>query len=522
MYLYEFFWQEISINLPRARQLTGLLFVANSQLKKEVLRILVLILVSDDITPCTRNAILSELTVMKDILIACCHNEPVAVAQQALTLILTHPNELAPEPDDKDKIFLLMAKRNARISEMAKEFFLLFIAGQEMDVNNKGQRGSQIFLICLEDLMKKYLIIVENLEWIVQLLFDSFPSFVDIYLFVVQRDSPLISHVSTIFLSLVLQTAGGFTEQVGPLKDIVNITSGALTQLANTNKWAIYKDMLMNLKSLPDSIWRQVANNVLVDINASLFKTLVESHVDDQCGSLLAELVLRTEGILNDPINIEKVLDLKRLRNNWKALGHLLHERILWNDGFKTDLPVLLDVNTLADDFLKSAPDFLVEVINVKSLIIPGFPNITRGVKEAINLLKEVKKLCLTFQDGSTSSIMDQTKLLNISTNLLLYLIVNYKAVSGNDYRFIMRFHIVFYKWARDCLQGVQEELDWASRFICLLEFTLFWTEEDEFAKFLADQLQVSCILQIPNIQSQYVLILSSLDSQHSFLAPYL
>lgn len=136
------------------RHLTALLYVNNNQLKKSLLKTILNILTSDNVTGAVHQTIMSELVLMKDILIAMCHQEPVPVVLQALSLLSNYPHELAPEPSDKHKIFLLLVKPKPKIQEMAVKFFQNCIQ-LHLTEQGDGQRDTQVFLSTLEDLVSK-------------------------------------------------------------------------------------------------------------------------------------------------------------------------------------------------------------------------------------------------------------------------------------------------------------------------------------------------------------------------------
>lgn len=144
-YLFEFYWDSILSDVDNARHLTTILFVANRRLKSESLKTIALIVDSSD--EVARNAIMSELVFMKDILIAACHCEPVSVAVQCLVLLISNEDSLLTDFEDKDKIFLLMTRSSGKIQEMAKAFFLQQCTADE-------SRGG--FLSTLEQFVWRY------------------------------------------------------------------------------------------------------------------------------------------------------------------------------------------------------------------------------------------------------------------------------------------------------------------------------------------------------------------------------
>lgn len=114
------------------------------------MKTITIILEDPTATNSIRIAVLSELVMIKDILIAMCHKDPQSVALSALALICANSAELTAEESDKDKIFLLMCKPYAKIQEMARTFFLECVSRSEEPDQNRT------FLTALERLIAKY------------------------------------------------------------------------------------------------------------------------------------------------------------------------------------------------------------------------------------------------------------------------------------------------------------------------------------------------------------------------------
>lgn len=156
MYLFEFYWQDILVGDPdNVQHLTGLILVAsNYQLKRDLLKTIATILSADNLPENVRTSMISELVIMKDLLIAICYHEANAVAKESLSLLTKYSQELIPSALDQDKIFLLMTKPKHNIQVLAKAFFLQSVESS-LDTSNPEQRG-QVFLRILEKLFSDY------------------------------------------------------------------------------------------------------------------------------------------------------------------------------------------------------------------------------------------------------------------------------------------------------------------------------------------------------------------------------
>lgn len=149
IYLFQFHWEDVLTADPGiVIQLTGLLLIDNNQLKKEILKTIGSILSTPGVARSIHQTLISELVLLKDILIAICHNEPHGVALEALQLIATHSQELMSDMD-RYKIFALMAKQRSPIQQVAKTMFIEYVKSTVKD----GQTESRRFLAVLDSLV---------------------------------------------------------------------------------------------------------------------------------------------------------------------------------------------------------------------------------------------------------------------------------------------------------------------------------------------------------------------------------
>lgn len=154
IYLFQFYWPVVLADDPKqVRQLTGGLLLASISIpmKKDLLRTILSILGAPDLPDDVRNALMSELVVLKDVLVAICHHESTSVVVEALSLLTTYHQELIPSLGDQHKIWLLMAKSRPSVQKMAKSFFLQYIR-----LSMETVPASQAFLGTLEEFVSKY------------------------------------------------------------------------------------------------------------------------------------------------------------------------------------------------------------------------------------------------------------------------------------------------------------------------------------------------------------------------------
>lgn len=125
IYLFQFYWEFVLAGDPTyVKYLTGLLLIDKNSLKKDILKTVTSILSSPNLTPNIRQAILNELLLLKDILIAMCHNEPYYISIEALSVLAIESKELIRDSVDGYKIFILMSNSKDRIKQLAKQIFM--------------------------------------------------------------------------------------------------------------------------------------------------------------------------------------------------------------------------------------------------------------------------------------------------------------------------------------------------------------------------------------------------------------
>lgn len=333
---------------------------------------------------------------------------------------------------------------------------------------------------------------VENLPTIVELLSDHFPSFIEIYLYVVQKQSKIISRASKFLVTLMIVHTEDPAELQAGLSDIVKVSEGALNQLSIVGNWSIYQDVVHNLQQLLDTNAIHDNPRDFQSIAKHLLAHWADKNLSVDNLRMIVAVWLKINKVYGDPDDIRQVVaSTIRVHGNWMALGFLL-EGVLQMEP-RLDIAVqLVEVGSQADDKLMEGPEDVVDIINVKHLTIIGQPFDLELCQKMIELMEWIET---GYLKAETELPCHSTFIVifRVSVNLILKMIRHLSHLTN----ILQRFEDHLHGWVHSCITQYPDSLDWQLHMVTLCQFTLIWKDEDTFSQLLVVQLKVSSLTSI-------------------------
>lgn len=325
---------------------------------------------------------------------------------------------------------------------------------------------------------------------VVQLLMDSFPSFVEIYLYIVQKSSKILSKITTIIMDLIrdsVVTADGlfFDDLPEQLTEMANISAGALQQLATKQHWSIYQDILYNLQAVLDcKYFHDSINAAAVQIRGDI----VGYDVDTQCLRMMVRVWLNIMIINYDRDQVGKVLERSTRGGNWMVPGILLEGIFLRPDFEFQEQFIALSLQ--AYEQLGGNPEDTAELINVLHLIMLRPPIAEVEVDMIIMVLELIDS---RFLKADLPSASDFSNMLRVAVNLILALIDKFDLLTVDQRKVLHSVEWNMHTWILRWTTENPYSVNWQLYMVVLYEFSLMWMDEDIFSPILAVQLSVSC-----------------------------
>lgn len=325
---------------------------------------------------------------------------------------------------------------------------------------------------------------------LVELLMDSFPSFVEIYLYIVQNSSQIISKITTIVMDLlrdsVATTDGLLLEDLPEqLKEMANISAGALQQLATTQQWSIYQDVLYNLQAVLDcNYFHDSINSAAVQIRGDI----VGYDVDTQCLRSMVRVWLNIMIINYDRDQVGEVLERSTYGGNWMVPGILLEGIFLRPDFEFQEQFIALSLQ--AYEQLGGSPEDTAELINVLHLIMLRPPIAEVEVDMIIMVLELIDGRFLKVDLPCAS---DFSNMLRVAVHLILALIGKFDLLTVDQRNVLHSVEWNMHTWILRWTTENPYSVNWQLYMVVLYEFSLMWMDEDIFSPILAVQLSVSC-----------------------------
>lgn len=319
---------------------------------------------------------------------------------------------------------------------------------------------------------------------LVEVLSECFPSFVDIYLYIINNDSEIISHLSTILIKSWVRNTNNTIELGSGLVDIAKMTRGVLQQLSSLNRMGCYQDILLNFQIILNMGVEQICSTVLKDISDHLQSNFDERH---QRRDLLRLQV--TVWLKINSFNIEDIgeIIIRSAQNNkWIVLGWLLEE--LTKSQYTDLAKICKELQFPEGDVLEKG---FVDIINVKHLVITRMTDNTEVLQLTFAILEFIREHNLIAHDGILSNSSFGI-LLRATVNLMLKLICHLDSISADQIKFYKRFEKQLFDSIQKWDRTIPEIVEWQRTVFVLLEFSSLWMNEKHFSEFLIFQLQVS------------------------------
>lgn len=319
---------------------------------------------------------------------------------------------------------------------------------------------------------------------LVEVLSECFPSFVDIYLYIINNDSEIISHLSTILIKSWVRNTNNTIELGSGLVDIAKMTRVVLQQLSSLNRMGCYQDILLNFQIILNMGVEQICSTVLKDISDHLQSNFDERH---QRRDLLRLQV--TVWLKINSFNIEDIgeIIIRSAQNNkWIVLGWLLEE--LTKSQYTDLAKICKELQFPEGDVLEKG---FVDIINVKHLVITRMTDNTEVLQLTFAILEFIREHNLIAHDGILSNSSFGI-LLRAAVNLMLKLICHLDTISAEQIKFYKRFEKQLFDSIQKWDRTIPEIVEWQRTVFVLLEFSSLWMNEKHFSEFLIFQLQVS------------------------------
>lgn len=150
----------LNVNPTNIKHLTALLLIDNNSLQVVILKTLTDLLDNPTVSELARQAMVEELTIIRDILITFCHNNSVTMIQAALKLLscLSSITTWTFDAVDHDKIYLTLTSSNRKVQELGRNYFL-----QTLNTYNNAHEDlpdcNERFLHVVESFVTKYEVI---------------------------------------------------------------------------------------------------------------------------------------------------------------------------------------------------------------------------------------------------------------------------------------------------------------------------------------------------------------------------
>lgn len=314
------------------------------------------------------------------------------------------------------------------------------------------------------------------------------PSFIDIYLYIVQDKSKAISRISTVLVKLLINKSNTDNDAERDLKDIATVSKSALPQISVTGNWYIHQNLLTNLLLLPDSIFDTTPDADLDTIADHLINTIGVEELPNDAQAIMASVLVRIMRKRDTLRELPRILE--QLTNNVTAMGSLLEAALQLdiNDEhfhFK-DLQSVAS-NTLIDDCYESPED----LVYVQHLLIMKMADATEVIAAGVELLQFIGIKFL--QPGQTiESELKFTAVLKATVNVLLKVTLFLGAASDDQLAFINDSANRLCAWIRASTSKDVALINiWQEYMLALLQFSLVWLRSNEFPKLLEAVLMV-------------------------------
>lgn len=473
LYVFKFYGDTILNDCPEnIKKLTTLLCLNNRSVKKDVILICSGILSSEHVTSVAKETTISELALMKDILIAICHNEPVTVAVPTLKLISEYADMFAPEMSDKEKIFLLLVGPNPKVKELAKTFFL-----QQM--SQPSNCGFIVNLLkTIEQLIISYQDAADHIDRIAEVMCDSLPSFIDIFLYIAKNNSRVISRFARIVISIIIKRNDNSPDDRDRLRTVAQLAKGTLKTAANVKNWDIFRDISEGLMDISDSILNEIPKTEWRDLGLYLMKTLLEEKdINGDHIEIITKLMIRMYNIADCDVDIDVIGE------RWNILESLARA---YSNGTMQDKVASLNIQI--DRKLQVAAEKPIELITAKHLLVISLVNREEIVTEIQALLTLIEENYLTQDIDSEHRFVS---LLRIIIQLLLKFLPHLDTPAQLELfdRMSKRIFGLFetgtekFGYLPDECQGHIE---------AFLEFSTIWADVEVVSRFLIGQAQVT------------------------------
>lgn len=308
------------------------------------------------------------------------------------------------------------------------------------------------------------------------------PSFIDIYLFIVQRNSKAISRISTVLVKLLIEKSSEGTDAETSLLDITTVSKSALQQISITGNWCIYQNLLTNLLLLPESIFDTTPDGDLDTIADHLINTIGMEELPSDGQAIMGSVLVRILKSRQTLSELPRILE--QLTNNFTAMGSLLEAALLLDfydedDNFN-ELQYVAN-NTLIDDCYDSPED----LVYIQHLLIMKMTDATEVMAAGMELLHFIA-IKLLQPDESTTSELKLTTVLKATVNVLLKVTLFLGAASEDQVVFINDTANRLFAWIRaSASQDVALINIWQEYTLTLLQFSLVWLRSNEFPKLM-------------------------------------